>query len=94
MDGSTTLTADALTRLTTMLEPELRATNQAIVARMESQVELIPQLAAHLVAAGGKRLRPLLTLAAPGCAAMPASGGRARAAGRLRRVHPHRDAAA
>jgi octaprenyl-diphosphate synthase len=39
------------------------ATNQAIVTRMDSPVALIPQLAAHLVAAGGKRLRPLLTLA-------------------------------
>jgi octaprenyl-diphosphate synthase len=47
-----------------MLEVELQATNQAIVARMDSPVALIPQLAAHLVAAGGKRLRPLLTLAA------------------------------
>jgi octaprenyl-diphosphate synthase len=46
-----------------MLEPELRATNQAIIARMDSPVALIPRLAAHLVAAGGKRLRPLLTLA-------------------------------
>ncbi len=64
MDGSTTLTADALTRLAAMLEPELRATNQAIVDRMDSPVALIPQLAAHLVAAGGKRIRPLLTLAA------------------------------
>jgi octaprenyl-diphosphate synthase len=55
---------DALGRITAMLEPELLATNQAIVARMDSPVALIPQLAAHLVAAGGKRLRPLLTLAA------------------------------
>ena len=31
---------------------------------MNSEVALIPQLAAHIVAAGGKRLRPLLTLAA------------------------------
>ncbi|MBE9606654.1 polyprenyl synthetase family protein [Acetobacteraceae bacterium H6797] len=31
---------------------------------MQSPVALIPQLAAHLIAAGGKRLRPLLTLAA------------------------------
>ena len=31
---------------------------------MQSPVALIPQLAAHIVAAGGKRLRPLLTLAA------------------------------
>ncbi len=47
-----------------MLEGDLQATNHAIVARMDSPVALIPQLAAHLVAAGGKRLRPLLTLAA------------------------------
>ncbi|WP_428396204.1 polyprenyl synthetase family protein [Lichenicoccus sp.] len=41
----------------------MQACNRAIVARMDSPVALIPQLAAHLVAAGGKRLRPLLTLA-------------------------------
>ncbi len=63
MDGATPLTADALARLTAMLEPQLQATNRAILARMDSPVALIPQLAAHLVAAGGKRLRPLLTLA-------------------------------
>jgi octaprenyl-diphosphate synthase len=63
LDGTAT-PIDALARLTALLEPELRATNQAIVARMDSPVALIPQLAAHLVAAGGKRLRPLLTLAA------------------------------
>jgi octaprenyl-diphosphate synthase len=34
---------------------------------MHSEVALIPQLAAHIVASGGKRLRPLLTLA---CARM------------------------
>lgn len=63
MDGATTVTADALSRLTTLLERDLTATNQTIVARMDSPVALIPQLAAHLVASGGKRLRPLLTLA-------------------------------
>ncbi len=63
MDGATPLTTDALARLTAMLVAELLATNQAILRRMDSPVALIPQLAAHLVAAGGKRLRPLLTLA-------------------------------
>ena len=63
LDGSTALTIDALTRLTAALDADLQATNRAIVAKMESPVALIPQLAAHLVAAGGKRLRPLLTLA-------------------------------
>jgi octaprenyl-diphosphate synthase len=63
LDGATPVKTDALVRLTAMLEHELQATNEAIVARMDSPVVLIPQLAAHLVAAGGKRLRPLLTLA-------------------------------
>ncbi|HTQ70534.1 MAG TPA: polyprenyl synthetase family protein [Acidocella sp.] len=58
------MTIDALGRLTALLETELKATNEAIVARMDSPVALIPQLAAHIVAAGGKRMRPLLTLAA------------------------------
>jgi octaprenyl-diphosphate synthase len=55
---------DALGALIGMLHDDLEATNRAIVARMDSPVALIPQLAAHIVAAGGKRLRPVLTLAA------------------------------
>ncbi len=55
---------DALGALVAMLHDDLEATNRTIVARMDSPVALIPQLAAHIVAAGGKRLRPLLTLAA------------------------------
>jgi octaprenyl-diphosphate synthase len=55
---------DALSALIGLLQPDLEACNRTIVARMDSEVELIPQLAAHIVAAGGKRLRPLLTLAA------------------------------
>ncbi|MEZ5932074.1 MAG: polyprenyl synthetase family protein [Alphaproteobacteria bacterium] len=38
--------------------------NRLIVARLESRVDLIPQLAGHLVGAGGKRVRPMLTLIA------------------------------
>ena len=55
---------DALTALIELVGDDLQACNRAIVARMDSPVALIPQLAAHIVAAGGKRLRPLLTLAA------------------------------
>jgi octaprenyl-diphosphate synthase len=55
---------DALERLTQLVQADLQACNRLIVQRMHSPVALIPQLAAHLVAAGGKRLRPLLTLAA------------------------------
>jgi len=42
----------------------MNSVNQTIVDRMDSPVALIPQLAGHLVASGGKRLRPMLTLAA------------------------------
>jgi octaprenyl-diphosphate synthase len=54
---------DALTVLVSQVQENLEACNRTIVARMNSPVALIPQLAAHIVAAGGKRLRPLLTLA-------------------------------
>ncbi len=55
---------DALTTLTALVRDDLEACNRLIVDRMQSPVVLIPQLAAHIVAAGGKRLRPLLTLGA------------------------------
>ncbi|MFQ3622490.1 MAG: polyprenyl synthetase family protein, partial [Acetobacteraceae bacterium] len=54
---------DALEALAALVRDDLDACNRTIVARMQSPVELIPRLAAHIVAAGGKRLRPLLTLA-------------------------------
>ncbi len=43
---------------------DLLAVNELIVQHMQSPVALIPQLAGHIIAAGGKRLRPMLTLAA------------------------------
>lgn len=54
---------DALTTLVNLVQRDLHACNRTIVAQMNSEVALIPQIAAHIVAAGGKRLRPLLTLA-------------------------------
>jgi octaprenyl-diphosphate synthase len=54
---------DALARLLALVQDDLLECNRSIVERMDSPVALIPQLAAHIVAAGGKRLRPLLTLA-------------------------------
>ena len=46
-----------------MLSADMRAVNDMIVARMNSPVDMIPQLAGYLIAAGGKRIRPLMTLA-------------------------------
>jgi octaprenyl-diphosphate synthase len=55
----------SLDPLSRLLRGELELVNQLIVQRMQSPVALIPQLAGHIVASGGKRLRPMLTL---GCA--------------------------
>ena len=56
--------APSLDRLVALVAPDMAAVNQIILDRMQSPVALIPQLASHLIAAGGKRLRPLITLAA------------------------------
>jgi octaprenyl-diphosphate synthase len=69
---------DALSALLELVGDDLQACNQAIVARMDSPVALIPQLAAHIVAAGGKRLRPLLTLASARLCHYPGTSGGAR----------------
>ena len=37
--------------------------NQIILSKAGSNVELIPEIAKHLISSGGKRLRPMLTLA-------------------------------
>ncbi len=55
----------SLDPLSQILNSDLERVNRLIVERMQSPVALIPQLAGHIVAGGGKRLRPMLTL---GCA--------------------------
>jgi octaprenyl-diphosphate synthase len=62
----------SLDALTQLLGSDLERVNQLIVQRMQSPVALIPQLAGHIVASGGKRLRPMLTL---GCARLCGYGG-------------------
>ena len=57
-------TASPTEALAALLSHELMATEAEIVVRMDSPVGLIPDVAHHLVDAGGKRLRPILTLAA------------------------------
>ena len=51
-------------RLHALVAADMAEVDALIHARMGSAVPLIPDLAAHLVDSGGKRLRPLLTLAA------------------------------
>ncbi len=54
----------ALARLQSLVADDMDKVNQTIILKMQSPVALIPQLAGHLIASGGKRLRPMLTLAA------------------------------
>lgn len=50
---------------------DMAVVDALIVERMQSDVPVIPLLADHIVAAGGKRLRPLLTVAAARAAGAP-----------------------
>jgi octaprenyl-diphosphate synthase len=75
---TTDVTEDALSTLISLVQADLEACNHVIVERMDSPVALIPQLAAHIVAAGGKRLRPILTLAAARLCGYPGSDGGSR----------------
>lgn len=56
--------SNPLELLSDTLDTDMRDVNAVIMDRMQSPVALIPQLATYLIAAGGKRIRPLLTLAA------------------------------
>jgi octaprenyl-diphosphate synthase len=51
-------------RLSALVADDMALTDRLIHARMTSGVALIPDLARHLIDSGGKRLRPMLTLAA------------------------------
>ena len=46
-----------------LVADDMNAVNSVILERMQSKIPLIPELAGHLIAGGGKRMRPMLTLA-------------------------------
>ncbi|MCB9991021.1 MAG: polyprenyl synthetase family protein [Rhodospirillales bacterium] len=52
-----------LDTLSGLLKDDMLQVNTQIIDNMQSEVPLIPQLAGYLIASGGKRIRPLLTLA-------------------------------
>ncbi len=56
-------TPKAIDRLIAQFSSEMRDVDDVIRERLGSKVDLIPELGGHLVHAGGKRLRPLFTLA-------------------------------
>ncbi len=55
--------AGSLARLTDLVAADMERVNATILARTGSDVTMIPEVANHLIASGGKRLRPMLTLA-------------------------------
>lgn len=53
----------SLDALIALVAADMNGVNSVILDRMQSKVALIPELAGHLIAGGGKRMRPMLTLA-------------------------------
>jgi octaprenyl-diphosphate synthase len=52
--------------LVALVAGDMALVNQTILSRTGSEVTMIPEVANHLISSGGKRLRPILTLAAAG----------------------------
>jgi octaprenyl-diphosphate synthase len=55
--------AQSLQPLLDIVAADMQAVNHFILDKAVSDVELIPKLARHLIESGGKRLRPMLTIA-------------------------------
>src|SRR5918995_1275149 len=52
----------SLAAMMSLVAADMNGVNAVILERMQSKVALIPELAGHLIAGGGKRMRPMLTL--------------------------------
>ncbi|RUL98667.1 polyprenyl synthetase family protein [Rhizobium chutanense] len=50
--------------LVDLTRADMERVNQLILSKAGSDVQMIPEVANHLISSGGKRLRPMLTLAA------------------------------
>lgn len=59
--GRKKASVDALIEL---VKGDMENVNALILSKAGSHVELIPEIARHLISSGGKRLRPMLTIAA------------------------------
>jgi octaprenyl-diphosphate synthase len=58
-----TPSAASIEALVSLVAADMARVNAAILARTGSEVTMIPEVANHLISSGGKRLRPMLTLA-------------------------------
>jgi octaprenyl-diphosphate synthase len=64
----------SIERLVELVTPDMERVNTTILSRTGSQVTMIPEVANHLISSGGKRLRPMLTLAMAGLAGYAGDG--------------------
>ena len=55
---------DTLTPLLNLVSGDMGRVNNIILEKARSEVDMIPELARHLIDSGGKRMRPMLTIAA------------------------------
>ncbi len=53
----------SLAPMLSLTAPGMNAVNAIILDRMQSEIPIIPALAGHLISGGGKRMRPMLTIA-------------------------------
>jgi octaprenyl-diphosphate synthase len=62
-DGTAEKPVPSIDALVQLVASDMALVNDAILEKAHSHVELIPELAGHLINSGGKRIRPMLTLA-------------------------------
>jgi octaprenyl-diphosphate synthase len=60
--------------LVALVAADMERVNATILSRTGSEVTMIPEVANHLISSGGKRLRPMLTLAMAGLAGYSGDG--------------------
>ena len=63
-----------IARLVDLVRADMEKVNETILSRTDSRVAMIPEVANHLIESGGKRLRPMMTLATAGLCAYRAQG--------------------
>ncbi len=68
------LTEPSFERLSALVHADLERVNALILSRAGSEVAMIPEVANHLISSGGKRLRPMLTLATAAFSGYSGSG--------------------
>jgi octaprenyl-diphosphate synthase len=64
----------SIEKLVSLVADDMLRVNAMILSRTGSDVSMIPEVANHLISSGGKRLRPMLTLATAGLSGYAGDG--------------------